>query len=90
MPYVISGRCTRARTCVELCPAECIVLGPDSDPEWGMASWVDPECCIECGVCAAECPEEAIFPDDEVPEEFTSWIAKNAAFYAEGPGASAN
>jgi len=51
-----------------------------------MAYFIDPDSCIDCGACEPECPESAIFPDDEVPEEYQDWIAKNAAFYSEGPG----
>jgi ferredoxin len=53
---------------------------------WGMAYFIDPDACIECGACEPECPENAIFPDDEVPEEYADWPAKNAAFYSDGPG----
>jgi len=61
-------------------------MGPEGDPEWGAAYWIDPDTCIDCGACAPECPADAIFPDDEVPEEYADWSAKNRAFYEEGPG----
>ncbi len=86
MPHVITELCIRDGACAEVCPVECIVRGPDDDPDWGMAYFIDADSCIDCGACAAECPSEAIFPDDEVPEQYTSWIAKNRAFYEEGPG----
>jgi NAD-dependent dihydropyrimidine dehydrogenase PreA subunit len=40
--------------------------------------YIDPDECIECGACEPECPVEAIFPEDEVPEEWQSFIEKNA------------
>jgi len=40
--------------------------------------YIDPEECIDCFACAAECPEEAIFIDDDVPEHLTKFIALNA------------
>jgi len=86
MPYVITELCARDGACAEVCPVECIVAGPEGDPDWGMAYFIDPDACIECGACEPECPENAIFPDDEVPEEYADWPAKNAAFYSEGPG----
>jgi ferredoxin len=86
MPYVITGLCIRDGACAEVCPVECIVAGPEDDPKWGMAYWIDPDTCIDCGACAPECPSDAIFPDDEVPEEYADWVAKNRAFYEEGPG----
>ncbi|HQU74993.1 MAG TPA: 4Fe-4S binding protein, partial [Calditrichia bacterium] len=36
-----------------------------------------PEECIDCGACEPECPVEAIFPEEEVPEKWASYIAKN-------------
>ncbi len=86
MTYVITEPCIRDGSCAEVCPVECIVAGPEDDPKWGMAYWIDPDTCIDCGACAPECPADAIFPDDEVPEEYADWPAKNAAFYTEGPG----
>jgi len=86
MAYVITGLCIRDGSCAEVCLVECIVMGPEGDPEWGAAYWIDPDTCIDCGACAPECPADAIFPDDEVPEEYADWSAKNRAFYEEGPG----
>jgi len=86
MTYVITEPCIRDGSCAEVCPVECIVAGPEDDPKWGMAYWIDPDTCIDCGACAPECPVDAIFPDDEVPDEYADWTAKNAAFYTEGPG----
>ena len=86
MPYVITELCTRDGACAEVCPVECIVAGPEDDAEWGMAYWIDPDTCIDCGACGPECPTDAIFPDDEVPDEYAEWIDKNRAFYKEGPG----
>jgi len=50
---------------------------------------IDPDTCIDCGACAPECPVDAIYPEDEVPAEYEDWIAKNRAFFEEGPGYSA-
>jgi ferredoxin len=86
MTWVITELCIRDGACAEVCPVECIVMGPEDDPEWGAAYWIDPDTCIDCGACGPECPTDAIFADDEVPEEYESWTAKNAAFYEEGPG----
>jgi ferredoxin len=86
MAYVITELCIRDGSCAEVCPVECIVAGPEDDPKWGAAYWIDPDTCIDCGACAPECPADAIYPEDEVPEEYTDWIAKNRAFYEEGPG----
>jgi len=40
--------------------------------------YIDPDECIDCGVCAPECPWEAIYEDEEVPSIFEDDIALNA------------
>ena len=87
MTYVITSLCLRDGGCVDVCPVECIVPGKPTD-EWPMY-YIDPDTCIDCGACAPECPSDAIFPEDEVPEQYQEWIAKNKAFYTEGPGYNA-
>jgi ferredoxin--NADP+ reductase len=86
MAYVITEPCIRDGSCAEVCPVECITAGPEGDPKWGATYFIDPDTCIDCGACAPECPVDAIYPEDEVPAEYKEWIAKNRAFYAEGPG----
>jgi ferredoxin len=46
---------------------------------------IDPEECIDCGVCVDECPVTAIFSEDEVPEKWESYIELNARLAAEWP-----
>ncbi len=76
MAFVICEPCIgeKAASCVEVCPVECIHEGPDQ-------YYINPDECIDCGACEPECPVEAIFPEDEVPEEWQSFIEKNANFY---------
>jgi ferredoxin len=33
--------------------------------------------CIDCDACVSECPVEAIYPDDEVPEKWEDYIDLN-------------
>jgi ferredoxin len=47
--------------------------------------FVDPEECIDCGACTAECPEAAIFHEDDVPAEHHDDIARNAEFFKRRP-----
>jgi len=81
MAYVICEPCigVKATKCVEVCPVDAIHPRPDEE---GFADaeqlYIDPETCIDCGACAAVCPEEAIFAEEEVPEKWQSFIAKNA------------
>src|SRR5919112_1762831 len=77
MTYVITEPCigTKDQSCVEVCPVDCIYDGGDQ-------FLINPEECIDCGACEPECPVEAIYPEDEVPEEMESYIAKNEEFFA--------
>ena len=60
--------------CVEVCPVDCIYEGEDQ-------FYIHPEECIDCGACEPECPVQAIFPDTDVPPEWTSFIEKNITFF---------
>lgn len=46
---------------------------------------IDPDECIDCGVCVDECPVTAIYPEEEVPEKWKSYIELNARLAAEWP-----
>ena len=39
---------------------------------------IDPDGCIDCAVCVPECPENAIYAEDDVPAEQRQFIAINA------------
>ncbi len=84
MAHVITSLCERVGACVEVCPTDSIHY-VEGDSEWPHY-YINPETCIDCAACAAECPNEAIFMDDEVPEEFLDDIQKNADFFTKGPG----
>ena len=84
MTYVITALCERDGVCVEVCPVECIIPG-EPEADW-PTYMIDPDTCIDCGACVAECPYDAIFADDEVPEEYASALELNARFFSEGPG----
>ena len=40
--------------------------------------YINPEECIDCAACVDECPVEAIFAEEEVPEDQQKWIQINA------------
>jgi len=69
MTYVITEPCigTKDASCVEVCPVDCIYEGEDQ-------YYIHPDECIDCGACEPECPVTAIFPDSDVPPEWTSYI----------------
>ena len=78
MTYIITEPCidTKDRSCVEVCPVDCI-------HEVDAMLVIDPEECIDCGACEPECPVEAIFPEDAVPDKWEPFIRINYA-YSEG------
>jgi ferredoxin len=81
MTWVITSLCRDKMdmACVEVCPVDCIVKATDAaDPSLPAQLFIDPEECISCGVCEPECPWEAIFEDEQVPDIFQDDIALNA------------
>jgi ferredoxin len=64
---------------VEVCPVDCI-YGYDGEDTKTFPNqlFIDPEECINCGVCEPECPWEAIFEDEQVPSVFTQDTEINA------------
>ena len=85
MTFVITEACIDVKdtACVDVCPVDCIhptsEFGElfDNEPQL----YIDPEECIDCGVCEPECPVEAIYADDALPEEFERFIEINANFF---------
>jgi len=53
------------------------------DDEAGRVLVIDPEECIDCGACEPECPVEAIYPEDAVPDKWEPFIRINY-LYSEG------
>ena len=71
MAWVITRLCRDCvdQACVEVCPVDCIYTYNGGDGEsFPNQLYIDPEECINCGVCEPECPWEAIFEDEQVPE----------------------
>jgi ferredoxin len=78
MTYVITEPCIGEKNgaCVDVCPAACIHTTPDA-PQ----NYIDPDVCIECEQCVLVCPVDAVFLDNEVPDEWTRYIEVNAEFF---------
>ena len=72
MPYIIAEPCIglKDRSCVDVCPVDCIYEGEDQ-------LYIHPDECIDCGACEPECPVTAIFPEEDTPPQWKSYIAKN-------------
>ena len=77
MTYVIVEPCIGVKdaSCVDVCPVDCI-HATDDDPQF----YIDPEECIDCGACEPECPVEAIFPEDALPDKWEPFVKINYAF----------
>ena len=81
MPWVVTRLCRECvdQACVEVCPVDCIYESTGEDKKaFPNQLYIDPEECIDCGVCEPECPWEAIFEDERVPEVFKDDVALNA------------
>ncbi len=80
MTYVVTENCIRCKytDCVDVCPVDCFHGGPNF-------LVIDPEECIDCDVCVAECPAEAIFPEEDVPEGQEQFIEINARLAKQWP-----
>lgn len=78
MAFVIAEPCigVKDKSCVAVCPVDCI-HGTDEDE----MLYIQPDECIDCGACVPECPVSAIFPADEVPAQWKSFIEKNADYF---------
>lgn len=77
MAYVITQDCigTKDRGCVEVCPVSCIFEVPEGSPNDPGHLFIDPDECIDCGACEPACPAKAIFPEDDVPDKWKSFIS---------------
>ncbi|MBO6508262.1 MAG: ferredoxin family protein [Roseibium sp.] len=78
MTYVVTDNCIKCKytDCVEVCPVDCFYEGENF-------LVINPDECIDCGVCEPECPAEAILPDTEPGLE--KWIEINAEYSEKWP-----
>jgi ferredoxin len=73
MTYVVTETCIKCKytDCVDVCPVDCFREGPNM-------LVIDPDECIDCTLCVAECPVEAIFAEDDVPPDQRKFTELNA------------
>jgi ferredoxin len=79
--HFVTGACVNCKytTCVTVCPVDCFYEGENM-------LVINPEECIDCGVCIPECPAKAIFPDTEGdPGEIAKWIEVNSKYSKQWP-----
>ncbi|OWY38742.1 ferredoxin [Xenophilus sp. AP218F] len=80
MAYVVTEACIKCKysDCVEVCPVDCFREGPNF-----LA--IDPDECIDCSLCVAECPVGAIYPGDDIPAGQEEFVALNAELAKQWP-----
>ncbi|WP_157315508.1 ferredoxin FdxA [Chitinibacter sp. GC72] len=80
MTYVVTDACVKCKytDCVDVCPVDCFREGPNF-------LVIDPDECIDCTLCVAECPVEAIYAEDDVPADMQEYININATLAKEWP-----
>jgi ferredoxin len=76
MTHVVTESCIRCKytDCVEVCPVDCFVEGPNF-------LTIDPDLCIDCAVCIAECPVNAIYAEEDLPVDQHHMLALNKELY---------
>ena len=86
MTYVIAQPCVdlKDRACVDECPVDCIYEGK-------RMLYIHPDECVDCGACEPVCPVEAIFYEDDTPEEWKDYYDANVHFFDDlgSPGGAA-
>ncbi len=73
MAFIVTAACVDCKytACVPVCPVEAFHEASDR-------LYINPETCIDCNACVAECPVNAIYPEREVPDNLQEWIKLNA------------
>ncbi|WP_048305697.1 ferredoxin FdxA [Halomonas sp. PR-M31] len=80
MTFVVTENCIKCKytDCVEVCPVDCFYEGPNF-------LVINPDECIDCALCEPECPAEAIFAEDELPDSQRHFIELNAELAEQWP-----
>jgi ferredoxin len=80
MTHVVAEPCIKCKytDCVAVCPVDCFREGVNF-----LA--IDPDVCIDCGLCPSECPAGAIFSEDDLPDNWSDFVEINARYAAEWP-----
>src|SRR5260221_10377297 len=76
MTYVIAEPCidVKDQGCVDECPVDCINEGE-------RMLYIHPDACVDCGAYEPVCPVEAIFYEDDVPDQWAQFTIENAKFF---------
>ena len=73
MTYIVNDKCIKCKhtDCVDVCPVDCFYEGKNM-------LVINPDECIDCGVCEPECPVDAILSDTE--DGAAEWVDINEKF----------
>jgi len=82
MAYIVTENCIKCKytDCVEVCPVDCFYEGENM-------LVINPDECIDCGVCEPECPADAI---EVETEENTKWTEINTKYAEIWPNITVN
>lgn len=82
MTYVVTDNCIMCKytDCVEVCPVDCFYEGENT-----LA--INPDECIDCGVCEPECPIGAIEAENE---DNIKWLEINREYSEKWPNITEN
>lgn len=78
MTFVVNDKCIKCKytDCVDVCPVDCFYEGKNM-------LVINPDECIDCGVCEPECPADAILDGTEA--EAGKWLELNTKYSAIWP-----
>jgi ferredoxin len=80
MTHVVAEPCFDCKytDCVVVCPVECFYEGD-------QMLYIHPDECIDCEACVPECPVEAIFHEDNLPDQWKEYTKLNAEMTVQNP-----
>ena len=75
MTHIVADPCIKCKytDCVAVCPVDCFHEGAN-------LLVIDPEVCIDCGLCPPECPTTAIFAEEDLPEKWSHYVEINKKY----------
>jgi len=80
MTFVVTESCIKCKytDCVEVCPVDCFYEGKNF-------LVINPDECIDCALCEPECPVEAIYSEEDLPDKYKEYTELNARLAEKWP-----
>jgi len=75
MSHIVAEPCIKCKytDCVAVCPVDCFHEGANM-------LVIDPDTCIDCGLCPPECPVSAIFAEEDLPDKWKDFTEINKKY----------